>query len=328
MNIFDMPERLRGRSFAKHPHTAESRSARHAAMIMVLSEQERTPLQARLLQQHMRGECIGCTRQGIPIDGNGNDLRFRPEPNGFAVPLEYCDCPKGQSYRREMEQRRAIYDVERAQEHLRYVRSLFGSACLLPPVMADWRLETWPVALDFPEEWTPEECQSVRDLRHNVLESVQTYVDLFGVWDETILKRGMALVGVPGVGKSGLLRCLEPLMLARGLTMISLYVPDLVIALESEQVEQMIAAIRATDIVLFDNLGFLVSLGYKESQGRLALIRLINARWERQQKTFLTSNATEEQLIEQLGEDSVSRLHALCRFFEVPGVDLRRGGGA
>ena len=92
--------------------------------------------------------------------------------------------------------------------------------------------------------------------------------------------------------------------------------------------EQMMAAIRATDVVLFDNLGFIVSLGYKESLGRLSLIRLINARWERQQKTFFTSNATEEQLSEQLGEDSVSRLHALCRFFEVPGLDLRREGGS
>ena len=54
-------------------------------------------------------------------------------------------------------------------------------------------------------------------------------------------------------------------------------------------------------------------------------MRLLNARWERQRKTLVTSNATEEQLVEQLGEESVSRLHALCRFFEVPGIDLRRG---
>lgn len=326
MNVFDRLERFRGRSFVPHTHTAGQRSARNAAFIMALPEHERTPLQARLLHLHEQGECIGCTRQGVPINSDGNDLRFRAEPTGFAAPSEYCDCPKGQLYQREMERRRTTYDVERVQEHLRYVRSLFGSSCLLPPVMASWRLASWPVDLTFPDEWTLEECQSVRELRLNVLDSVQTYVDLLAVWDETTMKRGIALVGAPGVGKSGLLRCLEPLMLARGLSMISLYVPDLVIALESEQVEQMISAIRATDIVLFDNLGFLVSLGYKESQGRLALLRLINARWERQQRTLLTSNATEEQMIEQLGEDSVSRLHALCRFFEVPGIDLRRGG--
>ena len=86
--------------------------------------------------------------------------------------------------------------------------------------------------------------------------------------------------------------------------MISLYVPDLIVALESDQVEQMLAAILATDVVLLDNLGFTVPLGYKETQGRLALMRLINSRWERQQKTLVTSNATEEQLVEQLGEET------------------------
>ncbi len=107
--------------------------------------------------------------------------------------------------------------------------------------------------------------------------------------------------------------------------MVSFYVPDLIVALESDQEEQMIAAIRGTGIVLFDNLGFLVPLESRETQGRLALIRIINTRWERRQKTLFTSNQTEEQLAEQLGEDSVTRLHALCRFFEVPGPDLRRG---
>lgn len=323
MNIFDrMPER----SFAKHPHTAGQRSARHARAIRAIPEPERTPLQARMLQQHDRGECIGCTRQGIPVDSNGNDLQLRSEPNGFAAPPEYCDCPKGQQYQREMKHRRVTYDVERVQEHLRYTRYLFGSACVLPPVMTSWTLSSWPVDPAFPEEWTQEERESVRELRRVVLENIQTYAEKLTIWDETSFKQGIALFGAPGVGKSGLLRCLEPLMLARGLSMISLYVPDLVVALESEQVEQMIATLRATDVVLLDNIGFLVSLGYKEAQGRLALIRLINARWERQQRTFLTSNATEEQLIEQLGEDSVSRLHALCRFIEVPGVDLRKGG--
>jgi DNA replication protein DnaC len=281
----------------------------------------------RLLQQHERGECIGCTRQGIPVDSNGNDLPFRPQPDGFASPPVYCDCPKGQQYQHEMQHRRATYDVERVQEHLRHVRYLFGSACVLPPVMAGWTLRSWPIDLAFPEEWTQEERGVIRAMRKNILECIQAYAQTLSLWDGTSSKQGIALFGSPGVGKSGLLRCLEPLLLTRGVSMISFYVPDLVVALESEQVEQMMAAIRATDVVLFDNLGFLVSLGYKETQGRLALIRLINARWERQQRTFFTSNATEEQLIEQLGEDSVSRLHALCRFFEVPGVDLRRGRG-
>lgn len=196
-----------------------------------------------------------------------------------------------------------------------------------PPVMRNWTLSSWPVELAFTQEWTEEEREHVSAMRRVIRSAVQMYAETLSIWDETSFKQGMALFGAPGVGKSGLLRCLEPLMLARGLSMISFYVPDLVVALESNQVEQMMAAIRATDVVLFDNLGFIVSLGYKESLGRLSLIRLINARWERQQKTLFTSNATEEQLSEQLGEDSVSRLHALCRFFEVPGLDLRREGG-
>lgn len=317
---------FRARNIVRHPHTAGSRSAHLAVSIAALSEQERTPLQERLLRLHEQGECIGCTRQGVPTDISGSDVLFRYEPNGFASPSEYCDCPKGQQYRRWRERRRMRYDHERVQEHLRYMRYLFGSACVLPTVMAGWTVETWPVDLAFPDEWEEDERELALSTRRNVLVCVQHYAEHLMIWDETVYKQGMALFGAPGVGKSGLLRCLEPLVIARGLSMVSLYIPDLMVALESDQVEQMIAAILATDVVLFDNLGFLVSLGYKETQGRLALVRMLNARWERQQRTLLTSNVTDDQLAEQLGEDSVSRLHALCRFFEVPGIDLRRGG--
>ncbi len=320
-------EQLRTRNILRHPHTAGVRSAALAASIAALQEQERTPLQERLLRQHQQGECIGCTRQGVPMDMSGSDVLFRYEPNGFASPLEYCDCPKGQQYRHLLERRRVQYDRERVQEHLRYMRYLFGSACVLPTVMADWTIETWPVEPNLPDdEWEEDERELALATRRNVQLCVQHYAEHLTIWDETVYKQGIALFGVPGVGKSGLLRCLEPLMIARGLSMVSLYIPDLMVALESDQVEQMIAAILATDVVLFDNLGYLVSLGYKETQGRLALVRLLNARWERQQRTLFTSNVTDEQLAEQLGEDSVSRLHALCRFFEVPGIDLRRGG--
>jgi DNA replication protein DnaC len=319
-------KQLGARDIARHPHTAGSRSTHLAARIAALSGQERTSLQERLLRQHQQGECIGCTRQGIPTDMFGNDVVFHYEANGFASPPEYCDCPKGQQYRQWLERRRALYDQERVQEHLLYIRYLFGSVCVLPAVMAGWTLESWPIDLPGMEEWEESEQDLVRSMRHTVHACVQHYAKRLTVWDETADKQGIALAGAPGVGKSGLLRCLEPFVIAQGLSMVSLYVPDLVVALESDQVEQMIAAILATDVVLFDNLGFIVSLGYKETRGRLALMRLINARWERQRKTLVTSNATEEQLIEQLGADSVSRLHALCRFFEVPGIDLRRGG--
>ncbi len=324
MNIFDPPERFRQKGTVMHPHTAGERSTRHALSIMAVPPEARTPLQAHLLQQHEQGECIGCTRQGVPLDSNGNDVPFRYELNGFAAPPAYCDCPKGKNYQQEMERRRAANARERIISHLRHIRHLFGSACMHPPVMRNWSLPSWPVDLTFTAEWTKEEQEQVSAIRRVILSAVETYAETLTVWDETCFKQGIALFGAPGVGKSGLLRSLEKLLLARGLSMISLYVPDLVVALESDQMEQMIAAIRATDVVLFDNLGFTVPLGYKETQGRLALIRLINSRWERQQKTLFTSNATLEQLAEQLGEESVSRLHALCRFFEVPGVDLRQ----
>lgn len=319
-------ERFRTRNIVRHPHTAGARSARLAASIVALPEQERTPLQERLLHLHKQGECIGCTRQGVPTDMSGSDVLFQYEPNGFASPLEYCDCPKGQQYRHWLERRRTQYDQERVQEHLRYMRYLFGSACVLPTIMAGWTIESWPVDLSWSDEWEEDERELALSIRRNVQACVQHYAEHLAIWDETVNKQGIALFGAPGVGKSGLLRCLEPLMIARGLSMVSLYIPDLLVALESDQVEQMIAAIIATDVVLFDNLGFLVPLGYRETQGRLALVRLLNARWERHQRTLFTSNVTDDQLAEQLGEDSVSRLHALCRFFEVPGIDLRRGG--
>ena len=191
--------------------------------------------------------------------------------------------------------------------------------------MTDWTLQSWPVELAWPQEWAEEDREMVMAMRRAILAAVQWYAEHLTIWDETTYKQGIGLIGAPGVGKSGLLRSLEPFIHARGLSMISLYVPDLLATLEGVQAEQMIAAIRATDVVLFENLGSIVSLGYKETQGRLALIRIINARWERQQKTLFTSNCSDGQLAEQLGEDSVSRLHALCRFLEVPGVDLRSG---
>jgi len=321
-------KQFQARDITKHPHTARLRSTRLAASIAALSQQKRTPLQERLMRQHEEGECIGCTRQGVPINMYGSDVVFRYESNGFASPpeSEYCDCPKGQQYRQWLERRRERYDRERVQEHLRYMRYLFGSSCVLPTVMANWSIESWPVDLPFSEEWEESEQELTRSIRHSARTCVEYYAKNLTIWDETVNKLGIALFGAPGLGKTGLLRCVEPMVLAQGLSMISLYVPDLIVALESDQVEQMLAAILATDVVLLDNLGFTVPLGYKETQGRLALMRLINSRWERQKKTLVTSNATEEQLVEQLGEESVSRLHALCRFFEVPGIDLRKGG--
>jgi DNA replication protein DnaC len=192
--------------------------------------------------------------------------------------------------------------------------------------MAGWTLETWPIDFMVPDDWEESEKQLALSIRQNVFACARYYAQHLTIWDETSFKQGLALFGPPGVGKSGILRCMEPLVLARGFSMVSLYVPDLIVALESDQVEQMIVAILATDVIFFDNLGFLMALGYKEAQGRLALVRLINARWERNLRTLFTSNVTIEQLAEQLGDDSVSRLHALCRFMEVPGIDLRQGG--
>lgn len=320
---FEAP--MRRRPMSHHLHTAGQRSARLAARIAALPTEVRTPLQERLLRQHEQGECIGCTRQGFPLESTGNEVPFRYEPDGFASPLDYCDCPKGQHYRRRVEQRRRQYAQERVQDHQRALRALFGAACARPAVMTEWTIEHWPVVLPLPEEWLPAERELVRATRQNVQVCLQHYARHLTIWDEMGYKQGIALFGAPGVGKSGLVRCLEPHVLTQGYSMVCLHVPDLVVALESHQVEQMLSAILATDVVLLDNLGFLVSLGYKETQGRLALLRLINALWERQRKILLTSNATEAQLVEQLGEETVSRLHALCRFFEVPGIDLRQG---
>lgn len=319
-------QQVNERNIVRSPHTAGERSVRHATRIAALGEHERTALQARMLHRHEQGECIGCTRQGIPLDSAGNELSFRYEPNGFASPPQYCDCPKGEQYRLWIAQRRVAYEQERVQEHLRYLRYLFGSTCILPTVMTRWTLESWPVDLPWPQEWEEQEKEHVRLYREHIRESAKVYAENLAIWDETVSKPGIGLFGAPGVGKSGLLRSLEPLILAHGASMVSLYVPDLMVALESNQVEHMIAGLLATDVVLFDNLGSLVSLGYRETQGRLAFIRLLNARWEREQKTLFTSNLTVEQLADQYGEDSVSRLHALCRFMEVPGVDLRKGG--
>ncbi len=98
---------LRDKKVVIYPHTAGARSARLAAAIAALPEQTRTPLQEQMLHQHERGECIGCTTQGVPVDATGRDVMFRYEPNGFAAPPEYCDCPKGQQYQRWVEQQRA-----------------------------------------------------------------------------------------------------------------------------------------------------------------------------------------------------------------------------
>ena len=85
----------------------------------------------------------------------------------------------------------------------------------------------------------------------------------------------------------------------------------------------LVERLRAVDLLHIDDVG-----AEKTSEWVLEqLYDLVNARYENQRSTVLTTNLDRDRLAEQITERTVSRLEETCGVLELYGADARRGRG-
>jgi hypothetical protein len=293
---------------------------------MAIPEGQRTFLQARMLSASERGDCIGCNHQGEPLSIEGRELPVTLESNGFAAPAEFCDCADGISFQKRIQRQRREYMLQDIQRRRIYAQRLFGPAFMTHPSLYERNLDTWPEDFERPDDM--DELEYIEDVRERAFIAglVRDYVENlnFSHIRNKGPQRGLCLIGGPGVGKTGLISCIEPLLAKTGHFMLSLYVPELVRLVKNpELVEDMLKVMRTAEVLFLDDLGNALVIDPILSEVYSLFVCVFDARLKHNRPTFITTNLDEDTLEEQFGTYVLSRIQTLCHLFILPGIDLR-----
>lgn len=316
--------RFRKSMAALPPHVPGKRSEKLARYMLSIPEEQRTSLQLRALQAYERGECIGCNRQGFPLGKDGKELPVVCEPNGFAAPRTYCDCLYGMRFRERIERERKEYTQQNIRERRAYAQRLFGVSCMISSLRPERTLDTWPVVFERDEAVDEETYMREIGQRSFLLALMQQYVDTLRIEGPEGIRHGICLCGWPGIGKTGLIHPIEPLLAERGHFMLSLFVPEVLRLLRhSEQVDDMLMALKTVEILFLDNMGNPLFAGPVSAEIHEIFACIFEERLKYNRPTLITTNLNEDGLELQFGEYILSRIHALCYVYTVPGVDLR-----
>src|SRR5581483_5552902 len=205
----ELQSRLRKYMALMPPRLPGQRSEELAQRIMVIPQKQRTTLQCRVLDVYERGECAGCNQQGEPLGVDGRKLPVMRELNGFAAPVEFCDCAAGVSFQKRVERQREEYRREDMHARRIYTQRLFGLSSIVPPALQGKTLDTWPVAFELEEDMDEELYVKVTAQRERLVELLRYFADHLYFEDAGRLKSGLCLIGGPGVGKTGLVSCIE-----------------------------------------------------------------------------------------------------------------------
>jgi DNA replication protein DnaC len=311
---------------SKPPRLPGKRSAALTQQLMVIPEGRRTFLQARMFTASERGDCIGCNQQGEPLSIEGWELPVTLESNGFAAPAEFCDCVDGISFQKRIQRQRKEYMLQDMQMRRTYAQRLFGPAFMTHPSLQERNLDTWPQEFE-PIEGTDElDYIEVERERIYIVGIVEDYVENlnFDHIKSRGSQHGLCLIGGPGVGKTGLLSCIEPLIAQKGHFMLSLYVPELLrLTKNAEQVENMLRVMRTAEVLFLDDLGNPLVASPISPEVYSLFACAFDARLKHNRPTFVTTNLDEDMLEEQFGTYILSRIQTLCHMFVLPGIDLR-----
>jgi DNA replication protein DnaC len=320
----DFLVRLRKRIAEQPPHIPGKRSEKLARYMLSIPEDQRTFLQRRALQTYEQGECIGCNRQGYPLGKDGNELPVVRESNGFAAPREYCDCLYGVRFRERIERERKGYAQQNIRERRAYAQRLFGASSFVTSPIPERTLDTWPVTFEQDETMDDEMYMSGIEQRKLIVEATREYVDKLYFEGPEGVRHGICLCGWPGIGKTGLISSIEPLLVERGHFMLSLFVPEVLRLLgRSEQAEEMLKALKTVEILFLDNLGNSLLVGPVSAEIHEIFACIFEERLKYNRPTLMTTNLNEDTLAVQFGEYILSRIHGLCYVYTVPGIDLR-----
>jgi|SRR5579884_1168223 len=320
----ELQSRLRKYMALMPPHLPGKRSEELARQILAIPEKQRTTLQLRVLDIYGQGECIGCNRQGEPLGVDGKPLPVTREANGFAAPAEFCDCALGMSFQKQVVRQREEYHREDIRTRRAYAQRLFGLSDILPVWLRGKTLDTWPVAFEREEDMDEDLHMRMVAQRELLIELLRDFANHLCFEDAGRVKRGLCLLGDPGVGKTGLVRCIEPMLVKRGHYMLSLYVPDLLRLIKhSTQVEEMIKVMKMVEILFLDDLGNLLTSEPISMEAHSFFSCVLDERLRYERPTIITTNLDEDTLEMQFGPYILSRIQGLCHMYAVPGIDLR-----
>jgi DNA replication protein DnaC len=311
---------------SKPPRLPGKRSAALTRQLTAIPEDQRTFLQARLLSASEQGDCIGCNQLGEPLSIEGRELPVTLESNGFAAPAEFCDCVDGMIFQKRIERQRREYMQQDMQMRRTYAQRLFGPAFMTHPSLRERNLDTWPEDFEQPED--VDELDYIVDVQERMFIAglVRDYTENLN-FDHIKGKgsqRGLCLIGGPGVGKTGLISCIEPLIAQKGHFMLSLYVPELLrLSKNVELAEDMLKVMRTAEVLFLDDLGNPLVVDPISPEVHSFFACVFDARLKHRRPTFVTTNLDEDTLEEQFGTYILSRIQTLCHMFILPGVDLR-----
>jgi DNA replication protein DnaC len=164
----------------------------------------------------------------------------------------------------------------------------------------------------------------VTDMPRSVVRVVERYVDEL---DARIAEgRGLWFEGTHGTGKTTLAMLVSKRALAAGKSVAVYSVPRLLAELRDTfdddaelSATQLIDRLTAVELLHLDDLGAERTSAWVLEQ----LYSLINARYEAERAILVTTNLDREQLIEQVGARSVSRLTEMCDVIPLYGDDQR-----
>lgn len=164
----------------------------------------------------------------------------------------------------------------------------------------------------------------VTDMPRSVVRVVQRYVD--DLDSNLEAGNGLWFQGPPGTGKTTLAMLTSKIALARGRSVAVYSVPRLLAELRDTfdddaemSATQLIDRLTAVELLHLDDLGAERTSAWVLEQ----LYSLINARYEAQRAVLVTTNLEREELVEQIGARSVSRLTEMCQEIPLHGEDQR-----
>ncbi len=162
----------------------------------------------------------------------------------------------------------------------------------------------------------------------SVVRGVQRYVDELDANLEQ--GRGLWFQGPHGTGKTTLAMLVSKSALAAGRSAAVYSVPRLLAELRDTfdddaemSATQLIDRLTAVELLHLDDLGAERTSAWVLEQ----LYSLINARYEAERAILVTTNLEREELIEQIGARSVSRLTEMCTEIPLHGDDHRLTAG-
>jgi DNA replication protein DnaC len=166
----------------------------------------------------------------------------------------------------------------------------------------------------------------VTQISPSAVAQVRRYVD--GIEQKLAEGTGLWMFGRHGTGKTTLAMIVSKAALAAGRTVAIYSLPRLLSEIRRTFDDgspltqtELIDRLATVDLLHIDDVGAEQTSAWVLEQ----LYAIVNARYEAQRAIVITTNLIDaEELVEQIGGRTVSRLEEMCRIIPVMGEDLRR----